>query len=296
MWLLGPAGRDACERLRPAPPAGPPSRAFPDGGLVVMRSGWDARAHALVLDAGPLGCERNAGHGHADLLAVECSVFGRPALVDPGTHGYTADPAWRDHFRGTAAHSTVLVDGVGQAVPGAPFKWRTRAAARLGRWTAGGALEVAEAAHDGYRRLPEPVTHRRQVRFVARRYWILVDDLEGAGEHAVDLGFQFAPLDVRVEGLWARARVQGRAGLLVRPFARVPLKADVHEGELEPPRGWVSPDYGVRRPAPLVRYATVTRVPLRIVTLLFPTEDLAAAPPAAVLDECRAALAGAAAA
>jgi hypothetical protein len=37
-------------------------------------------------------------------------------------------------------------------------------------------------------------------------------------------------------------------------------------------------------------------VPLRIVTLLFPTEDLAAAPPAAVLDECRAALAGAAAA
>jgi hypothetical protein len=32
----------------------------------------------------------------------------------------------------------------------------------------------------------------------------------------------------------------------------------------------------------------VTRLPLRIVTLLYPTEDVLAEPPAAVLDECRA--------
>jgi hypothetical protein len=290
-WLLGRAGHDACERLQPAPPAGPPSRAFAQGGIVVMRSGWDTQAHQLIFDAGPLGCPSNAGHGHADLLAIQCSVFGRPVLVDGGTYTYTAEPAWRDFFRGTAAHSTVLVDGVGQAIPAAPFKWQTRPAARLARWTSIDSLDNADGSHDGYRRLPDPVTHRRQVRFVQRRYWVLIDDFEGATEHTIDLCFQFAPIEVRVDaGLWTRARVDGGAGtgLLLRPWATAPLKVEVHEGELEPRRGWVSPDYGVRQPAPLVRYATVAHLPLRVVTLLFPTDDIAVEPPRPVLHELHA--------
>src|SRR3989454_4983690 len=69
LWLLGTDGLRAFEALRPAPPAAPVSRLFADGGLGVMRSGWDARAHHLVFDVGPLGCPINAGHGHADLLS-----------------------------------------------------------------------------------------------------------------------------------------------------------------------------------------------------------------------------------
>jgi len=41
----------------------------------------------------------------------------------------------------------------------------------------------------------------------------------------------------------------------------------------------VSPDYGRRRPAPVLIYSAVTGLPLRIVTLLWPVEDGAAAPP-----------------
>src|SRR5206468_6518198 len=85
-------------------PAAPASRLFPDGGLIVMRSGWNDDAHQLIFDVGPLGCPFSAGHGHADLLSIQCSVFGRPCLVDAGTYGYTAEPRWRDFFRGTAAH------------------------------------------------------------------------------------------------------------------------------------------------------------------------------------------------
>ena len=31
----------------------------------------------------------SGGHGHADLLSVQCSVFGERVLVDAGTYGYT---------------------------------------------------------------------------------------------------------------------------------------------------------------------------------------------------------------
>jgi heparinase II/III-like protein len=110
------------------------------------------------------------------------------------------------------------------------------------------------------------VTHRRRVLFVKPRYWLIVDDLLGRAEHRVDIGFQFAPLRVEVDGSpWARAHGRGGSGLLLRAFATAPLQTDVMEG-------WVAPDYGRRRPAPLLRVSTVARLPLRVMTLLWPVE------------------------
>jgi hypothetical protein len=204
-------------------------------------------------------------------LSVQCTAFGEPFLIDAGTYCYTADAAWRDFFRGTSAHSTVVVDGIDQATPTGPFAWRTRPAARLRRWHSSAARDVVDAEHDAYSRLPDPVRHRRRVVFVKPRYWVIVDDLEGLREHRVELCFQFAPLEV-VLGDGLRAHAQGRDGraLLLQPFADVPLRAELHVGRSDPPRGWVSPVYGQRRPAPMVVYAATSRLPLRIVTLLWP--------------------------
>src|SRR5207245_2362168 len=220
LWLLGAPALESFESLRPAPPASAPSRVFAGGGYAVMRSGWEREAHHLIFDVGPLGCAISAGHGHADLLSIQCSVFGQPYLVDPGTYCYTADRDWRDFFRSTAAHSTVLLDGAGQAVPAGPFAWERRPRARLLRWVSTEAFDLAEAEHDAYRRLPDPVVHRRRVGFVEPRYWVVVDDLDGAAEHRVELRFQFAPLAVTVDpALWATAHWQDGRGLLIRPFA-----------------------------------------------------------------------------
>jgi len=107
--------------------------------------------------------------------------------------------------------------------------------------------------------------------FVRKRYWVLVDDLQGEGEHHVELLFQLAPLEVHVDPtLRASVRGRGQTELLIRPFADVTLKASVHTGELAPMRGWISPVYGRRVPAPLLIYATVTTLPLRVTTLLLP--------------------------
>jgi hypothetical protein len=273
LWLLGSAGLDTFDALRPAPPTGPSSRLFADGGYVIMRGGWAPDDHHMIFDVGPLGCPVSGGHGHADLLSVQCAVFGEPYLVDSGTYCYAGDPTSRRYFRSTAAHSAVVVDGESQAAEGGPFRWLERPGARLLDWRSTPELEFAEAHHRAYIARPVGgVVHRRRVAFVKGSYWLVVDDLEGDGEHHIDLQFQFAPLEVQVDPtLWARARGRSGTELLVRPFASVALKASVHTGELDPLRGWVSPVYGRREPAPLLVYSTVTTLPLRVLTLLLPS-------------------------
>jgi hypothetical protein len=274
LWLLGPESVKAFEALHPAPPATSPSRIFADGGYAVMRSGWEADAHQMIFDVGPLGCPVSGGHGHADLLSIQCAAFGEPLLVDPGMYCYTSAPEWRNFFRSTAAHSTVIVDGTEQAVPTGPFQWEKRPQARLNRWISTEKFDFADATHDAYLSLPDPVIHRRRVLFVKPRYWIVLDDLEGAAEHSVQLRFQFTPLKVALETMsWARARGHRGQELLIRPFALVPLEARVHEGDVTPIQGWFSPSYGQCQPAPVLIYSTVTRLPLRIMTLLLPREN-----------------------
>jgi hypothetical protein len=280
LWLLGTAGWAVFDALGPAPPARSPSLLLADGGYAVMRSGWDADAHHLIFDVGPLGCPVTGGHGHADLLGIQCAAFGESYLVDPGTYSYTGEPDWRNFFRGTAAHSTVMIDGEGQAVPDGPFAWKNRPRSRLRRWISTETIDLADAEHDGYRRLADPVVHRRRVLFVKPRYWVIVDDLRGAAEHRVELRFQFTPIPLTVElQSWVRAQGRGGRGLLIRAFSDVPLIAAVRAGEFDPIQGWFSPGYGRREPAPVLVYTAEARLPLRIVSLLFPIENPSASPP-----------------
>ncbi len=279
-WLLGGAGAQSFDRLESTRPPHPPSRLLSHGGYAVMRSAWAPEADQVILDVGPLGCHVSGGHGHADLLGIQCSFRGQPYIVDPGTFRYTDDD-WRRHYRGTAAHSTIDIDGAGQAVPRGPFGWVSRPAARLLHWESTAARDVAEGEHRAYCRLSSPVTHRRRVIFEKSRCCIVVDDLTGRGEHRVEIRFQFAPMPVTIDpSLWVRAVSSQAAGLFVHAFANVPLKGIVVEGEIDPSQGWLSTDYGLHEPAPLLLYAAVARLPMRIVTVLVPTDDPLGPPPA----------------
>jgi hypothetical protein len=135
---------------------------------------------------------------------------------------------------------------------------------------------VVGAEHDARDGLGNPVVHRRRIAFVDDRWWVVVDDLEGLGEHEVDVRFQLAPLPVRLEpGPWARITGRESRGLLLRAFSSVEPTVELHEGETQPIRGWVSSDYGQRQPAPQVVFSVRERFPLRILTLLLPVPDAA---------------------
>jgi hypothetical protein len=287
LWLLGTEGARVADTLESRPPDGPPSRLLANGGYAVMRSAWGSEADQIILDVGPLGCAVSGGHGHADLLSIQCSFRGQPYIVDPGTFRYTDDAGWRSYYRGTAAHSSVDVDGVGQAVTRGPFGWVSRPRAELVRWESTASRDVAEGEHRAYGRLRDPVVHRRRVIFEKSRHCIVVDDLDGRAEHRVDVRFQFAPMSVVLDtSPWARAFRSPGAGLLIHSLATVPLKSSLLEGEIDPRQGWLSTDYGVHEPAPLLLYSAVARLPIRIITVLIPTDDpLGLLPPVSRLVE-----------
>ena len=288
LWLLGTRAAAIFQRLENKPPEPAVCRVFPVVGFVAMRSGWDEKAHALIFDAGPLGCHYSAGHGHADLLSIQCSAFGERYLVDAGTCCYTANREVRDFFRSTAAHSAVLVDGASQAEPAGPFSWRNRCTAHLLRWVIDETVAHADALNDAYQRLTDPVCHRRRVVFIRSRYWVVIDDLCGSQSHRVDLRFQFAPMQIRVtDDGWVRATRNGQRGLLLRAFASAPFEVSVREGLRDPMEGWVSSAYGRMEPAPALVYTATTQLPVRILTLLWPAEDLEQLPNIDVIRDSR---------
>ena len=282
VWLFGREGLRRFDALTPRPTAAA-LQVFPSG-YAVMRSGSDKHAHHLIADAGPLGCSTSSGHGHADLASVQLSIFGDPVLVDPGTGCYTPEPLWRDYFRSTAAHSTVRIDGVDHAEPAGTFRWKHRPSARFRGWTSDTAADVLDIEHDAYLRLADPVKCRRRIAFVKPDYWLVVDDLEGAERHRVEINFQFAP-DVHVAGglePWIRVATRGGHTLWMLPMASSPLETVISCGELDPPHGWVSAAYGQREPAPAVRFTTEAALPWRAMTLLVPVAGTSSEPPAVI--------------
>jgi len=281
LWLCGSEGQHAFDGVQPRPPVGPASRVFPAGGYAILRNRWDDEAHQLIVDIGPLGCPVSGGHGHADLLSIQCAIFGEPFLVDPGNYCYTPQPEWRDFLRSTAAHNTVVVDGESQSEPSGPFGWRTRPRVRVREWHSTPELDFLDAEHAAFRRRGDTVVHRRRILFVKPRYWIVVDDLEGSARHQLNLTFQFAPMRVTLgPNRWARAESQTGRVLWVGPFTSAPVRTAVKSGELRPIRGWVAPDYGRREPAPSLVYSLDAPLPCRVLTLLLPDGEARTSPPA----------------
>jgi hypothetical protein len=183
LWLGGARGYRAWRRLAPTAPAA--SEAFPHGGLYVMRSGEDY----LAVRCGAAGQDGVGGHSHNDQLAVVACAGGRPMVVDSGTGSYSLDALFRDHFRGTAAHATVVIDGEEQSpIPERPFALPDQAHARAVLWRPGPASDRFIGEHRGYARLRSRVMHRREITFdKVARVFLLTDLLAGAGWHDVEI-------------------------------------------------------------------------------------------------------------
>ncbi|EHR72773.1 Heparinase II/III-like protein [Burkholderiales bacterium JOSHI_001] len=237
---------------------------FPASGYHVLRSAWgDAasfrQAQHLVFDCGPLG---EGNHGHFDALHFELAANGQALVVDPGRYTYSeaGDLNWRVHFRGTAAHNTVCVDGRHQTryAPKA-IKEASRHAPGSVRHKIGGPapdtllldsqhgpsldlLHGRAASHE------YDAVHERCIVFVDRRYWIVSDWLRAPSEHGYALSFQLGAAAEGTTRLSGDATAQYLASAGLRAAQ---LQRDGQVGVLEP--GWVSALYGHKDAAPVWR-------------------------------------------
>jgi hypothetical protein len=258
-WRLGPEGIAAWQALRSRSSV-PQSRAFREGGYVVMRAGSGSEERVAVFDCGELGLGPLAAHGHADALAMTLSVGGKPALVDAGTFAYHEDAVWRSRFRGTRAHNTVSVDGRDQSETGGPFLWTRAARARIERRISSSALELTRGSHDGYARAG--VTHRRTIVFRRPDLWLVIDELLGTGEHGIEERFHLAPGPIAAEPARFRVRTE-RVSLIAAPVPGLSMRTV--QGCERTGEGWWSPRYGYREPAPELVYEWRGRLPVALV-------------------------------
>ena len=251
-WLLGPQADAQFSALDAEKTRLPLRQAFPEGGYFVIGCGFDTPAEIrVVADAGPLGFRANATHGHADALSFTLSAGGREFLIDPGTYAYHTQEAWRRYFRGTAAHNTLRIDALDQAIPGGRFRWRRRARAGCSLWLSSPEKDSFEAWHDGYMRLDDPVKHRRLIELDKIGRKLLVEDaLEMSEDHDVELFFHLSELCVidPCPGGYVLSR-DGIAVTLKLPEGGEP---QLYRGTLSPMLGWRSPAFDVRLPCPVI--------------------------------------------
>ncbi|HEY3738501.1 MAG TPA: alginate lyase family protein [Bryobacteraceae bacterium] len=218
------------------------SKIFPDAGMAVVTKG-PLEVHFKYGAMGPGG----AGHSHADLLSLTIRDGGTTLLNDAGTFTYIGDPQWRDWFRGTAAHNTVVIDGLNQATSAGPFRWNDKPES---------ALEsenplTAVCRYHGF-------THRRRLVWKDASTLIVVDEVTGTGEHEVaQIWHSPDPM-----AMITPACFKMRAGPII--WANPDTSREYGEGSQ---LGWMSPVYGVKQVAASLRIIRRGPLPIRLVAV-----------------------------
>jgi hypothetical protein len=244
LWMIGPEGVACYDRLEAETPR-ETSMGFTSGGYFVIRDGWRRDSSFMLIDCGPHGAEIGCGHAHSDALSIEFASDGVTWLVDPGTFVYAADPRTRDEFRSTAAHNTIMVDDQPQSItsdpsgPFRPFSWRTAANCRLHEFVERNGAVFFQGSHDGYERLPDPVTHTRSALYLKPDpsadlpgRLIVRDRFTAKQRHRYAIRYHFAPgCDVTVvtgsDGSRVEARHGAGASLTIRVICETELQSEI---------------------------------------------------------------------
>jgi uncharacterized heparinase superfamily protein len=190
-----------------AAPRSPLTR-LDDSGYVRAQKG----EAVLIADVGEIGPDYLPGHAHADTLSFELSLHGQRVVVNSGISEYGLGPE-RLRQRGTAAHSTVQIDGADSSEVWSGFRVARRARPiGLASGEEADTLMVT-CAHDGYRRLPGRPLHRRTWRMTAQALRVS-DAIEGEFDGAV-ARYHFHP-DVMVSADDGRGMLRLRDGHTIR--------------------------------------------------------------------------------
>jgi asparagine synthase (glutamine-hydrolysing) len=242
----------------------------------------------------------------ADQLHVDLWWRGMNIARDAGTYLYNGPEPWNNGLACTAVHNTIAIDHHDQMRRAGRFFWLDWAQA-LGRvqssleqnWSKQRLNDGLpredypdhfEGEHDGYKRLG--AVHRRMVRWLRGVGWVIVDDIEGTGEHdvrlhwlATDLQYEVSGFPFEVEFKLEASRIRWnifasspgisaviRAGKLVEILSREGSACDLEDADTEL-LGWESPTYGDLRPAISLVRRTRSRLPVRFVTAILTDEQ-----------------------
>lgn len=238
-WLLGQAGWQTFNELDDEPPQATITF-FPQAGQIIMRSSWQTDSDYGLLRCGKFGLAGDGycAHTHCDLLSPILWLHGRPLLIDSGT--YTYHGPWRDRFRLTAAHNSVLIDGQEQAVPGNLFSWQRVPTASCESWSDGCAM--------GCLSNQSGVVWQRELAMRRPGTWAITDQFEGNGRHHLEWYFHLAPE-------WECVTPAANHSLHLINTAQLGLAVQIQTPDVAVAleTGWVSYQYGRKTPNQVIR-------------------------------------------
>ena len=224
----------------------PSSAALIPSGYYILRD--DENKDYLIFDAGNVCPSYLPAHAHADLFSYELMLRGQRVIVDSGVYEYRSG-LWRDFFRSTRAHNTLEVEEENQSEVWGSFRVARRACPEGVSWESGEGFAFVRGQHNGYRRLPVPVIHRRTIFWVQDRFFLVFDELLGRGKVRAGSFIHLHPeVEIREEipKGW-RLGWKIEIPLWVISF-NVQEKKDT-QGQLQPIlQGWTSEAFGAKRP------------------------------------------------
>jgi hypothetical protein len=240
LWLFGPAGLDAPHR-----PGQREDLAAQDSGYFTLRG---ASGYAFVRAAN--FCHRPS---QADCLHTDIWWRGQNIAIDAGTYSYNAPQPWDNPFARSEFHNTVTVDGRDQMDRAGRFLWLP--------WLSGHGSPVQtsrtkyvaywEGYHNGYSRLPDPVTHRRGIVRLGDEHWLVADRLLGRHRHTFCLHWLLGDYPYHFERAASRLTLDTEKGTYGISIATSQgrLSTSLVRATQDSPRGWRASLYMKRDPA-----------------------------------------------
>jgi len=152
---------------------------FKDTGYVRVEN----KSLVAIIDLANIGPDYIPGHGHADVLSFELSLFGKRVIVNSGTSLY-GESDMRHIQRSTESHSTVVIDEQNSSEVWGGFRVARRARVLD--------IQIKQnkddvnilAYHDGYKRLKGRPMHMRNWIFIENGLKI-IDSITGKNSHSV---------------------------------------------------------------------------------------------------------------
>jgi uncharacterized heparinase superfamily protein len=178
----------------------------------------------VIADVAKIGPDYLPGHGHADALSFELSLFDKRVIVNTGTSIYgTSDE--RHKQRSTLSHSTITVDDKNSSEVWGGFRVAKRAEVYNIKNIKEGNNIKFSACHDGYKRLKGKVVHCREWNLTDGLIEI-IDKVTGKGNHKVRSvlplhpevkvnNVQEASVDLTVSGRRIKVNFEGEGSLQV---------------------------------------------------------------------------------
>ncbi len=232
--------------------ADPPAiRCFSDARQVMMRDGWGPEATYVTFDA----TRRSGYHWHPSRNSIQLHFAGRRVIADPGRMKYLATPQ-RAYACSTRGHSTVNLNGLNQSSVEASVRLDQAEGTAIVQGLYGGGYW--EPTMHGYAAGIYGDHHRTLV-WVQGRFLLVLDNLYHTSEDGwkprAECAWQFGPGTVRVDEARREVRSEhGPAALrMLVPLAPEGSRFTLHEGEMDPCRGWVANRGDDPEPAPLLR-------------------------------------------